>query len=117
MLHKIAGLALILISAGAASPVAPLGFSFTGVNRFVTPNGDNKNDFAVFQYANPTDAGGTIRIYALRGRQVATIAIEPGACIASCSVSWDPRGYADGVYIYALSIERATRSGVLVVVR
>lgn len=113
MLHKIAGLALILASAGVASPFAPQGFSFTGVNRFVTPNGDNKNDLAVFQYANPQDAAGTIHIYELRGRQVASVAIEPGTAFAS----WDPRGYANGVYIYVISIDKTAKSGVLVVVR
>jgi len=113
MLHKITVLALILVSAGVSSPLAPQGFSFTGVNRFVTPNGDNKNDFAVFQYDNPQDAAGTIRIYELRGRQVATVAIEPG----TTSASWDPRGYANGIYLYVISIDQTAKSGVVVVVR
>ena len=116
MLYKIAGLALIFISAGVASPIAPQGFSLTGVNRFVTPNGDKRNDAAFFRYDNSQDTSGTIRIYELYGRQVATIVIEPG-CISGCTASWDPRGYADGVYIYVLTIDQASRSGVLVVVR
>ncbi len=113
MLHKIAGLALILISAGFAAPIAPQGFSFTSVNRFVTPNGDSKNDTAVFQYANPQDSSGTIRIFELRGRQVATVSIDSN----STFVAWDPRGYANGVYIYVITIDHTSRSGVLVVVR
>ncbi len=114
MLHKIAGLALVLISAGFASPFAPSGFSFTGPRtRFVTPNGDGKNDLAVFQYSNPQDSAGTIRIYDIRGRQVATVAIEPGSPFAS----WDPRGYANGVYIYVVTIDMKATSGIVVVVR
>jgi len=116
MLHKIACLALVLMSAAVASPLAPQGFSFTGVNRFVTPNGDTKNDTAVFRYDNSQDSAGTIRIYELRGRQVATVAIDPG-CTANCFVTWDPRGYANGIYIYVLTIDQTSKSGVLVVVR
>lgn len=113
MLHKIAGLAIILVSSGIASTTAPLGFSFGGVNRFVTPNGDGKNDTAVFQYANPQDSSGTIRIYELRGRQVATVAIEPNTTFAS----WDPSGYASGIYVYVVIIDQTAKSGVLVVMR
>jgi hypothetical protein len=112
--HTLAVLALLLMGGASAAPVAPLGFTFTGVvNRFITPNGDGKNDAAVFQYANAQDSAGVIRIYELRGRQVASIAIEPGTTFAS----WDPRGFASGVYIYVVTIEQASRSGVLVVVR
>lgn len=113
MLHKITCLALVLISAAVASPIAPQGFSFTGVNRFVTPNGDGKNDTVVFQYSNPQDAAGTIRIYELRGRQVATVSIDINTTFAT----WDPRGCANGIYIYVLSIDQTAKSGVLVVVR
>lgn len=113
MLHKIAGLALIFIGAGVATPIAPQGFAFTGVNRFVTPNGDRKNDTAVFRYDNPQDSAGNIRVYELRGHQVATIAIEPG----STSAAWNPTGYPNGIYIYVITIAQASTSGVLVVVR
>jgi hypothetical protein len=113
MLHKIGAWAFLLLSAVGAAPVTPQGFSLTGVNRFVTPNGDSKNDSAVFRYANTFDAAGTIRIYELRGRQVATVDIVPGTTFAT----WDPRGYANGVYVYVISIDQSAKSGVLVVVR
>lgn len=113
MLHKIVGLALLLIGSGVATPIAPQGFAFAGVNRFVTPNGDRKNDTAVFQYANPQDAAGTIRVYEVRGHLVSTISIEPG----STSAVWNPTGLANGIYIYVITIDRASTSGVLVVVR
>ncbi|MBI4060241.1 MAG: gliding motility-associated C-terminal domain-containing protein [Elusimicrobia bacterium] len=114
MLHKIACLALALISAAVASPLAPRGFSYTGlVNRFVTPNGDGKNDTAIFQYLNPQDSAGSIRIYELGGRQVATISIETNTTFAA----WNPSGYANGVYVYVIEIDQTIKSGVLVVVR
>lgn len=113
MLHKIAWAALLLIGAGVATPIAPQGFAFTSVNRFVTPNGDNKNDTAVFRYENPQDSAGNIRVYELRGHLVATIAIESGTTFAV----WNPRGLANGVYIYVITIDQASKSGVLVVVR
>lgn len=107
--------ALVLIAcASAAAPVAPQGFSFTGVvNRLVTPNGDGKNDSAVFQYSNPQDSSGSVRIYDLRGRQVAVVAIEPGSTFAV----WNPRGFANGVYVYVITIDRTAKSGALMVVR
>ena len=114
MLHKIVGLALFLISAVVAAPITPQGFTFTGLsNRFVTPNNDGKNDYAFFRYSNPADSAGTIRIFELRGRQVASVAIEPGSAVAT----WDPRNYASGVYIYVISIDQTATSGALVVMR
>ena len=115
MLHRITGLALLLVGTGTASPLAPQqGFSFTKtVNRFVTPNGDGKNDTAVFQYANPQDSSGSIRIYEMRGHLVATITIDPGTTTAT----WNPGAIANGVYIYVITIDQVSRSGVLVVVR
>lgn len=113
MLHKVVWLALVLIGAGTAAPIAPQAFSFTGVNRFVTPNGDRKNDTAVFRYDNAQDAAGTIRVYEVRGHLVSTIAIEPG----TTSAAWDPRGYANGIYIFVITINQESKSGVLVVVR
>ncbi len=109
--------ALLLIGAFLAPPLQAQGFAFTGLlNRFVTPNGDGKNDAAVFQYLNPTDSAGTIRIFELRGRQVAAVSIDPG-CVANCFAAWDPRGYANGIYIYVITVDQTSKSGVLVVVR
>src|SRR5688500_8556991 len=114
MALKIAGLALILIGSVSAAAVAPQAFSLTRVvNRFVTPNGDGKNDLAFFQYSNANQASGTLRIFELRGRQVASVALDPEAQ----TVFWDPRGYANGIYIYVLTVDQTSKSGVLVVVR
>jgi hypothetical protein len=117
MPNKIIGLALLLMSVFFAPPLQAQGFVFTGLlNRFVTPNGDGKNDTAVFQYLNPTDSAGTIRIFELRGRQIASVAIESG-CVVNCTAAWDPRGQPNGVYIYVITIDQTSKSGVLVVVR
>lgn len=116
MRHKLIALALVLASVSGAATFAPQGFAFTGVHRFVTPNGDRKNDTADFRYENPQDSAGTIRIFELRGRLTATVPIVPG-CTTGCSVSWDPRGAADGIYIYVLTIDQTSKSGVVVVVR
>jgi hypothetical protein len=114
MPQALAALTLLLAGAAAASSPAPQGFSFTGpVTRFVTPNGDGKNDEAVFRYDNPRDSAGSVRLYELSGRQVATVAIEPN----SSSASWNPRGYAGGVYIYVVTIDQKAISGTVVVVR
>ncbi len=115
MVHKIAVLALVLlISAGIVESSTPQSFSLIGlVNRFVTPNGDGKNDMAVFKYINSNDSAGSIRIYELRGRQVATVAIEPGTSFAA----WDPQSYANGVYVYVVAVDQMVKSGLLVVVR
>jgi len=114
MPHKTLGVAILLLGAFFVPPLQAAGFAFAGLlNRFVTPNGDGKNDAAVFQYLNPTDSAGTIRIFELRGRQVASVPIESG----TSSAAWDPRGYANGIYIFVVSIDKTSKSGVLVVVR
>ena len=107
---------LLTLAAGVfAAGFKTTAFSFTGVaNRFVTPNGDGKNDTATFQFSNPRDSGGTLRIYDVRGHRVAEVSIEPTAS----SVSWDPgRNAASGVYIYVISIEQQTVTGAVVVVK
>lgn len=103
---------------GAAAPFPALGFSFTGVsNRIITPNGDHRNDEAVFRFTNPRDASGTLRIYDRLGHEAASIDIPAGAV----SAAWDGRsgGQAapSGVYVYVLTVEETTVSGTVVVIR
>jgi len=106
--------------AAAAVPggLSPRAFDFTGpTNRFITPNGDGLNDGVTFRFANPRDSSGTIRIYALRGRELTSLPISTGDTFKT----WDARANGQtasaGVYIYVLSIEGRTYSGALVVVR
>lgn len=113
-------LALLLgVAAAAAVPgLAPLGFDFAGpTNRVVTPNGDSFNESVTFRFSNPRDSTGAIRVYDLRGREVASLPISVG----DTSKAWDARvngaAVAAGVYIYVLSIESRTYSGAVLVVR
>lgn len=104
------------LSAGTGPRVA--GFSFGGVsNRFITPNGDGKNDDVAFHYSNPRDSAGTVKIYDLRGHLVTTLALNPGPT----SVVWDARAAGQvvpsGMYIYVIEIEDVVASGSVVVVR
>lgn len=110
---------LLTLAVGAlAASLRPAAFTFGGViNRFVTPNGDGKNDSATFSFTNPRDSGGTLRIYDVRGHKVAEVSIEATSAAAS-SVSWAPGTMTpSGVYIYVITIEQQTVSGAVVVVK
>lgn len=113
-------LLLLACSALALGPFAvrPAAFSFekgTGLsNRFITPNGDGKNDAVVFTYSNPRASAVTGRVLDLRGRKVADLAPGPVAD----SLTWAPGGAtASGVYIYVLEAEGTASAGTLVVLR
>jgi hypothetical protein len=121
-------LIIVLLSGLSASAgIRTSSFSFNGVsNRFITPNGDRKNDNVAFNFSNPSDAGGSVKIYDLRGHLLTTIPISSGigalSCpgVAGCPV-WDGRvngaAVATGVYIFVLSVESVVASGAVVVVR
>ncbi|HXS99433.1 MAG TPA: gliding motility-associated C-terminal domain-containing protein [Elusimicrobiota bacterium] len=123
-------LCVLLSGASNAGPVRATGFSFGGVtNRFITPNGDGRNDNIAFRFSNPSDSAGSIKIYDLRGHLVTTISINSGGAV-SCPTgtignpgcpSWDGRvngaAVASGVYIYVIQVENVTVSGALVVIR
>lgn len=114
---------LILIASALAGMLsgASMGaraFRFIGVsNRLVTPNGDGRNDNVAFRFDNPRDSAGSLKIYDIRGAQVASLTVESG----TTAVVWDAksRGTAvrAGVYIYVLQVEGVTRSGSVVVIR
>ena len=110
---------LVAIALGAqATAFRPAAFAFGGLsNRFVTPNGDGKNDSATFRFSNPRDSAGTLKIFDLRGHRVAEVAIEPTSSLSS-SVTWTPgRDTPSGVYVYVISVEQQTVTGAVVVVK
>ena len=114
------GAVLLALTAGAATTggIGVQGFSFSGVtNRYITPNGDGKNDTVSFQFSNPRDAAGSVRIYDVRGHVVASLAVSGGMQ----SVTWDPRGggqaAAAGLYIYVIQVEETVTTGVVVVIK
>lgn len=97
------------------------GFAFNqaGVsNRRLTPNGDGRNDNAVFTYDNPRDAAVTIRILDLRGKLVVSD-LPPGPI--SNSKVWDAsaggRTVPGGIYIYQVESEGRVYSGTIVIVK
>jgi hypothetical protein len=121
-------LALVLLI-GSVLPALASGFTFAGVsNRFITPNGDGRNDNVAFKYSNPFDSAGTVKIYNLRGHLLATIPITAGGntdCTSPAPGSgcpiWDGRAsgqiVSSGVYIYVVSAESVIYSGAVVVIR
>jgi hypothetical protein len=99
--------------------VASFSFNLAGLsNRFVTPNGDGKNDTVVFTFDNPHDARITGRVLDLRGRVVASD-LGPGP--VQNSLQWDGtsngRGVPGGVYIYQLDGEGQSFTGTIVILK
>ncbi len=97
------------------------GFSFNVAglsNRFLTPNGDGKNDNVVFTYDNPRDSAVVGRIFDLRGRMV--VSSLPAGPVSN-SLMWDGtaggRPVPGGVYVYQIQAEGQTFSGTVVVIK
>jgi gliding motility-associated-like protein len=111
-------LAAILTGFSSGAGMRVQGFAFNGVsNRFITPNVAGKNDNVAFQFDNPRDSAGTVKIYNLRGHLVATIAVNPGDTMET----WDARSNGQlapsGVYIFVIAVENVVASGTVVVIR
>lgn len=99
--------------------VTSFAFNVAGLsNRFVTPNGDGKNDAVVFTFDNPHDTVISGRILDLRGRVVANHLVSGPA---PNSLQWDGtaggRGVPAGMYIYQLDGEGHSFTGTLVVLK
>jgi len=94
------------------------GFAFNqaGIsNRFVTPNGDGKNDAVVFTYDNPRDSSVSVRVLDRRGKIVVSD-LPPGP--VSNSRVWTPgAAVPGGVYFYMISGEGKTFSGTIVILK
>jgi len=102
-----------------AAAMLPREFSFQGVsNRFITPNGDNKNDAAVFTVANPQNLEVKGKIFDIRGKLVANMTVDP----LLQKLSWDAKAgngqiVRTGVYVYVIEAEGAAFRGLVVVIR
>ena len=120
---------VLLTGLSADAGVSVAAFSFGGVsNRFITPNGDGRNDNVAFSFANPADSSGSVKIYDLRGHLLTTIPINSGGSLTCPSGTgntgcpmWDGRvngaAVSSGVYIYVVAVESVVASGALVVIR
>ncbi len=106
------------------------GFSLIGVsNRFITPNGDNKNDVAIFAFNNLALQQVTGKIYDIHGRFVAdmvrasasAVVLGQGCADVNSCQQWDGKANGQtvhtGVYIYVVTATGASYSGVVVVIR
>ncbi|MBI4422385.1 MAG: gliding motility-associated C-terminal domain-containing protein [Elusimicrobia bacterium] len=85
-------------------------------NRFLTPNGDGKNDNVVFRFDNPRDSRVTGRIFDVKGRVVTTLSRK-----TQFTMEWDGRSdgrpVPSGVYLYQLEGDGKRFNGTLVVVK
>jgi gliding motility-associated-like protein len=97
------------------------GFSFNAAgvtNRFITPNGDGKNDFTVFKFDNPRSSEVSAKIFDSRGRLV--IGSLPAGPFLD-SLMWDGKVNGQvvpsGVYIYQLECEDQTYTGTVIIIK
>lgn len=90
--------------------------AFSVSNRFLTPNGDGRNDNVVFRFDNPRDARITGKIFDLKGRLVTTVPRK-----TQFTLEWDGtadgRAVTSGVYVYQIEGDGKRFNGTLVVIR
>ena len=103
----------------SAERTGEFAFGMAGVsNRFITPNGDGKNDNVVFTFDNPRGSAVSAKIFDLGGRVVAG-ALPSGP--VGDSLTWDGtsagRSVPAGVYIYQISAEGRSYGGSLVIIK
>ena len=103
---------------------ASVSFEFdpaTGLsNRFITPNGDGLNDFAVFTFSNPLGSEVVGRIFDLRGALVSSMSVDPSLSSRFNRV-WDGKSNGvsaqPGIYIYRIEAEDKVYTGTVTVIR
>jgi hypothetical protein len=120
-------LAIALLAVGVFAQTGTLRF-YGPLSRIVTPNGDQRNDRAIFCFDNPADSDISGKIYTLLGTEVGTMGPRTRPALAGCptgfdpqSVTWDGRANGaavrSGIYVYRISSELKVYSGTLIVVR
>lgn len=99
-------------------------FDTSGIlNRFITPNGDGKNDTVVFMFQNAADAAVTGKIFDVRGAFVSEMRapMNLGCGLQNECLEWDGKSNGQrvpvGVYIYQLQGERKVFNGTVIVIR
>jgi len=126
-------LALILLAVGVFAQANAFRF-FGPLSRIVTPNGDARNDQAIFCFDNPSDSDVSGKVYSLLGSEVATMGprgISQPTGMPGCAsgvfansgqfVTWDGRSNGSyvrsGIYVYRITSELKVYSGTLIVLR
>ncbi len=92
------------------------------MTKFVTPNGDGKNDSFVFQCYNPMDLFVSGKIYSLKSRLVAKMQnADVSGSDNYSELAWDPNSGSQrapgGVYIYQIVIGDKVYRGTVIVIR
>lgn len=87
-------------------------------SRVITPNGDGRNDLAIFIFDNPKDSAYSGKIFDISGAFVADMTEGPSV---KKSLQWDGkaggRPVASGAYVYQIKAEGKTFNGTLLVIR
>jgi hypothetical protein len=135
MLTLAAAVTMIALLLGVAAFAQNATFHFYGpLARVITPNGDGKNDYAIFCFDNPADSGVTGNIFTMLGSAVATLgpanqnsASSGVSCPAGTlpnsgqNMVWDGTSNGNtvhsGVYVYRIMAEQKSYTGTIVVVR
>ncbi len=110
---------LVWLALAISATVFPKSVSVTQIaNRFITPNGDSKNENAVIFLSNPQYSDVTGKIYDVQGKFIADMAFDS----IVQKLTWDGRnsnGQAarSGVYVFVIQAEGSAYRGLLVVVR
>lgn len=94
-------------------------------NRFLTPNGDRRNDSAVFKIENPSALDVSGKIFTVGGAFVSDMRLfsAPPACLATLKdcLEWDGRSNGQvvpgGVYIYQVEGEGNVFNGTVIVIK
>ena len=108
----------VCLSANALPHKNGISFSRTS-GRFITPNGDQKNDTFYFYFANNGYIDVTGKIYDSQGRFVANMTPDQNT---STYLSWDGKSsngqvVSGGAYIYDIEAEGFSYRGLVVVIR
>ncbi|TBR16952.1 hypothetical protein EPO15_18060 [bacterium] len=133
--------ALLLATLETGAHAAGSSFSFQGyLAKFITPNGDAKNDTAILCVDNPKDFTVRGQIFDLRGQHVADMAhvvdttkLDATKPVKLCNttfggqfkpqaVVWDGKTsggavVTSGVYVWRVEAEESTVTGTVLVVR
>ncbi|MDI6757583.1 MAG: hypothetical protein QME32_06130, partial [Endomicrobiia bacterium] len=96
---------------------------YDAIPRIITPNGDGKNDRAMFRFTNPAGLKVSLKIYDINSTLVRDAGETTGTSdIQGEHIFWDglddnSRAVAPGVYVYQLELEGKTINGTIVVAR